>query len=626
MERGWRSREDRLKIGRVGTSLRFGDFELDLTAYQLRRAGHPVHLERRPMEALILLATRKGGLVSREELIERLWGPKVVIDFDTGLNTVVRKIRQALEDPADQPLFLETITGKGYRFIAAVEEVSEAAKPAAAQSSGRRAWVAATAVAVIVAVLIAAGLLLLRQAPAVRIAVLPFDNLSATREQDYLVDGLAEDTIASLGQIDPAHLEVIGPASTLAYKRGGKPLAEIGRELDVDYAVQGSLRVEGTRLRVTSTLIRVDDHVQLWTAAFDRELTSTLGLQRDLSAAIAQQVRIRISPERSAALVERQTADPAAYDLYLRGRHEWRRVTPAGNRAALQYYEQAIERDPNYALAWSGIAQTLGAAPMNSDVRPAAVVERARDAARRAVERAPDLGEAQLAWGYQHFWLDWHWDLAVTALRRAVELDPNNGFAHLELGHVLSQLGQQEEARLLVRRARELDPLFTMTYALSAQVAFQGRDFAEAQELARQTIAIDPQFWIGYMQLAQPLEQIGDLPGALAALDQAVKYAGGNFKPRAMRAYVLARMGRTEEAAAVLAELEASAGQQYVPPYMLALINAGLGREEEARQWLERGLAERDIHLGFLPVDPKWDAWRKQPWFVSLLERCQFAT
>jgi TolB-like protein/DNA-binding winged helix-turn-helix (wHTH) protein/Flp pilus assembly protein TadD len=610
----------------VGTALRFGDFELDLTAYQLRRAGRPVHLERRPMEALILLATRKGGLVSREELIERLWGTKVVIEFDTGLNTVVRKIRQALEDPAEQPLFLETVTGKGYRFIAPVEEIGTAATPSPARSVGRRTWVAAAAVVVVIAASITAGLTLLRPEPADRIAVLPFDNLSATHEQDYLADGLAEDTIASLGQIDPAHLEVIGTASTIAYKRGGKPLAEIGRELDVDYAVQGSLRAEGTQLRVTSTLIRVEDQVQLWTATFDRELTSTLGLQRDLSAAIAQQIRIRISPERSAALAERQTADPVAYDLYLRGRHEWRRVTPAGNHTALQYYDQAIQRDPNNALAWSGIAQTLGAAPMNSDVRPADIVDSARAAARRAVERAPDLSEAQVAWGYQHFWLDWHWNLAVKATRRAIELDANNAFAHLVLGHVLSQLGQQEEARLLVRRARELDPLFPMIYALSAQVAFQARDFAEAQELARQTIAMAPEFWVGYMQLGQVLEQLNDFPGALAALDQAAKYSDGNSKPLSLRAYVLARTGRSDEALAILADLEASAQQHYVPPYALALINTGLGREDETRRWLERAFEERDIHLGFLPVDPKWDVWRKQPWFVALVERCQFAT
>jgi TolB-like protein/Tfp pilus assembly protein PilF len=456
--------------------------------------------------------------------------------------------------------------------------------------------------------------------------VLPFDNLSATREHDYLAEGLAEDTIASLGQIDPAHLEVIGTASTIAYKRGGKPLAAIGEELQVDYAVQGTLRAEGTRLRVTSKLIRVEDQVQLWTAAFDRELTSTLGLQRDLSAAIAQQIRIRISPERSTALVERQTADPAAYDLYLRGRHEWRRITPSGNRAALQYYREAIQRDPNYALAWSGIAQTLGAAPINSEVRPADVAALARDAARRAVELAPDVSEVQVAWGYQHFWLDWHWNLSVRALRRAIELDPSNAFAHLVLGHVLSQLGQQEEARPLMRRARELDPLFTMTYALSAHVAFQARDFGEAEEMARQTIAMDPQFWVGYMQLAQPLEQLGDFSGALAALDQGIRYSGGNAKTRSLRGYVLARMGRGDEALTVLAELEANARQQYVPPYALALINAGLGREDEVRRWLERAFDERDIHLGFLPVDPKWDAWRKQPWFIALLERCQFAT
>jgi TolB-like protein/DNA-binding winged helix-turn-helix (wHTH) protein len=379
----------------VATTVRFQDFELDVAAYRLRRQGQLVHLERRPMEALILLVGKRGGLVTREELIERLWGSKVVIDFDTGLNTVVRKIRQALQDPAEQPVFLETVTGKGYRFVAPVEEVTAqqpSPAPAPRLSNARRLLAAGLAIA-IVAAFVGTALILPSRTPEprVRIAVLPFDNLSPTDEHDYLADGLAEDTIASLGQIDPAQLEVIGPASTFAYKRGGKPLAAIGQELGADYAVQGSLRAEGAQLRVNSTLIRVEDQVQLWTAAFDRELTSTLGLQRDLSAAIAQQVRIRVSRQRSAALADRQTSDPQAYDLYLRGRHEWRRLTPAGNRAALQYYEQAIRQDPNYALAWAGIAHTLGAAPINSDVQPSTVVEQARRAAKRALDHAPEL-------------------------------------------------------------------------------------------------------------------------------------------------------------------------------------------------------------------------------------------
>ena len=616
----------------LATILRFHDYELDLAAYQLRRQGRAVRLERRPMEALILLIGRRGNLVTREELIERLWGGKVVIDFETGLNTVIRKIRQALQDPAEQPLLLETVTGKGYRFVAPITEIDiprtqEAAQPVEARRTLRRPLVVTAAVVIAILVAVAATVLVKRQADSrVTIAVLPFDDLNPSHEYDYLADGLAEDTIASLGQFDPSRLEVIGPASTIAYQRGGKPLADIGRELGADYAVHGSLRTEGTRVRVTATLIRARDQVQLWTAAFDREITSTLGLQGDLSAAIAQQIRIRVSPERSAALASRQTSDALAYDLYLRGLHESRRLTLSGNEAALRFFQQALDRDPHYALAWAGTAFVLSAGPMNSDMQPSTVAERAEYAARQAVDDAPDLAEAQIASAYRYFWLDGHWNKALAGLRRAVELDPNNAMAHMMLGHVLSQLEQQVEARTEMRRARELDPLYPMTYALSAHVAFQARDFAEAQDLARQTIAIAPDFWLGYMQFGQALEQLDELPASLAALEQAIKYSDGNSKPRSLRAYVLARMGRNDEALAVLAEFEAMQTQRYVPPYTFALIYAGLDREEDVRRWLERALEERDVNLGFLPVDPKWDRWRKAPWFISLLQRCEFAS
>jgi len=275
----------------VPTTFRFGDFELDVAGYSLRRGGQQVRLERRPMDLLILLVQRRRELVSRNDIVERLWGPGVFVDADMGVNTAIRKIRQVLGDAPETPAFVETVSGKGYRFIAEVEAVH----PAAALSASR----------------------------AVTLAVLPFENLGGTPEHDYIADGFTEEATTALGQIDPEHLSVIGRTSVMGYKRTTKSLAEIGRELGATYVIEGSIRAEGQRWRVTSKLIRVRDQVQTWSASFDSEPSSMLEFQRELSKAIAEPIRLRVSPERLTALGRRQSRSPEGYDLCLRGRHLW---------------------------------------------------------------------------------------------------------------------------------------------------------------------------------------------------------------------------------------------------------------------------------------------------------------
>ena len=615
----------------------FHDFELDLGAHMLRQRGEAVRLERRPFDLLVLLVTRPGLLVPRDEIIARLWPGNVVIDFDTGLNTLVRKVRQALGDSPDNPVFIETVAGLGYRFIAPVSRVEAPAEtlprqPVAAvagtQPEGarpRRGAVIAV-VAVLVAAASALGIWRFANREPVRksIAVLPFENLTGNEELNYLAAGLAEETNASLAQVDLAHVRLIGRVSAQALASATKPLSEIGRELGVDYVVSGSLRAEESTIRVTSRLVRVKNNEQVWTASFDRELTSLLGLQRELSSTIAEQIRLRLSPEVAAAMARRQTQNPQAYDLYLQGRYQWSLLTAAGSRRALELYERAIAKDPGYALAWAGIAQVLSTAPITGDADPVFVFARAQDAVQRAVQYGADLTEVQYALGHFHLIMDWDWPAAENALRKAVAIDPNNAIAYLFLGHVRSQSGDQVEARELVRRARELDPLFSHTFALSAQVAFQARDYPLALDLAKQAVAINPEGWVGHLQLGQALAALGDDTGALAAFDKALFYSGGNSKAVSSRAFVLARSGRADEARAVIAALQAKAQERYVPPYAIALIHAGLSENEEALKWLERALDVRDVHLFFLPVDPRWDALRDDPRFQSLLRRSRF--
>ena len=572
-------------------TFRFGGFELDVAAYSLRRSGQSIRLERRPMDLLILLVERHRELVSRTEIVDRLWGDGVFVDVELGINTAIRKVRQVLGDATDTPTFIETVSGKGYRFVADVEIVG--APPAV-------------------------------DATALTLAVLPFENLGAARQDDYLADGFTEEATTALGQIDPEHLSVIGRTSVLSYKRTTKSLAEIGRELRATYLVEGSIRGEGSRWRVTVKLIRAIDQVQLWSASFDSEPSSILEFQRQLSTAIAEQIRLRLSPERLGALKRRQSKSLEAYDLYLRGRYLWNQLTLQTNRAAVEHYARATELDPEYSLAWAGMADLFAASPMTADVPPLEVWPRARDAAARAVASGPDIAESQTCRGMVSYWLDWDWGAAEAAYRKALVLDPSYPLAHRMLGVLLATDGRHEEARSCLRRARDLDPLQPMMYALSAHVALLARDHSAGLEFARHATVVGPAFWIGFFQLAWAYERLGEVESALEAVHRAEVSSGGNSKMISLRGYILAKAGRRDEAEQVLGTLETMSHERYVPPYAFALVHVGLGHNERALDWLQHAYNVRDVHLIWLPMDPKLDPLRNESQFVRLLARCGF--
>lgn len=574
-------------------SYEFGGFRIDGGRRTLLRNGAQVSLTPKVFDTLLQLVLHNGEVLDKDELMRAVW-PDTVVE-ENNLSQNISTLRRVLGERRGENRYISTVPGRGYRFAAAVVAAGADARPS-------------------------------RKKPALAtIAVLPFENLGAGPEREYLADGLTEETIIALGRVGADDLSVIGRTSVMRYKHTTRSLAEIGRELEVAYLLESSLRAEGGHLRIASKLIRVKDQVQIWSASYDSEPSSLLAFQRELSIALAEQVRLRLSPERLDVLARRYTRNAEAYDLYLHGRYFWNQLTATTTRRAVEYYARATDLDPDYALAWSGLADAYSSSPVHGDAPPFLVWPRTREAVKRAFDAEPNLAESQTSLGFLKFWLDWDWPEAEAAYRRAVALDPGYALAHRMLGIVLSHMGRYEEALPAMARARELDPFYAMHHALSAQVAFAGRDYHAAVEFARQAVVVDPEFWIGQWQLAQVYAQVGENELALETLKKAGQLSGGNTKTIALRGYLFARMERVQEANEVLRTLEAIARERYVPPYMIALVHAGLGHHEAAVEWLERAYEARDVHLIFLPIDPKWDSFRNGARFTSLLRKCGFA-
>lgn len=573
-----------------GEAYRFGDFRLEADRRVLTCHDEAAPLPPKAFDTLLALVRRAGSVVDKDALMQAVW-PDQYVD-ENNLSQCVAALRRALQDRRGLNRYIETVQGRGFRFVAPVERV--APLPAAVPQR-------------------------------TRIAVLPFANLTGDAEREYVVDGLTEETIAALGQVDPGRLAVLSRTTMMGYKGAPGALARVGRELRADYAVDGSLRADAGRVRVTATLVRVRDQVQLWSASFDSEPASMLGFQQELAATIARQVRVQLEPRRVAAMAYRQPVASDALDSYLRGRHFWHQLTPPTTRRALELFRRATELDPDYALAWSGICDALCSRPITGDAPALEMLAPAQQAAARALQSRPDLAEAQASVGFLNFWLAWDWPAAEAAFRRSIELDPSYPFPHRMLGLLYSHLRRKDDALPLMRRCRELDPMLPVHHALSAQAAFACREFELGVQLARQALAIDPDFWIGHFQLAQGSIELGELDVARAAVAAAEAHSGGNSKTVALRGFLQAREGRERDARATIDELAARATTAFVPPWSLGLVHAGLGDWNAAADCVERALEVRDVHLMFIQVDPKWEAGLAHPRIAAAIARCGFA-
>lgn len=569
----------------------FAGFELDRGACELRRQGKTVPLERIPFELLSLLLKHRGRVVSRDEIVERIWGKDVFLETEHSVNTAIRKVRVALGDDPAAPRFVRTVPGRGYRFVGAVRETSVESRAAAASARKGRAMM----------------------------VVLPFENLSGDPAQEYFSDGLTEETISNLGQMASERLGIISRTSAMAYKGTRKSIAEIGRELRVDYALEGSVRREGERVRISAQLIRASDQTHMWAENYDRELKDVLGVQTELGHAIAEQVHVRLAPRRRAAPVEAKSTNSAAYDAYLRGRfHSWKRTRPNIERA-IEYYRQAAALEPRLAAAHAGLADCYAILPITSDYRPREAFPEAEEAAKRALKIDPGSAEAHCALASIRFWYSWDWRGSEEHSRQAIGRNANYALAHLFYGHMLSNTGRHERALAEIDLARQLDPFSPIINTLCAEFRFHAGRHDEILPIIARSLEIDPHFWVTHVVAAKVYQSLGCWEEALEAAQKASEFSAGNTEPMALTGYTYALMGERANAERVLEELESLSAQKFVPRYHLATIYAGLGSLDLALDCLERAYEERDVHMVFLKVEPKWDVLRDHARFQTII-------
>jgi len=628
--------------------VRFGTYEVALHSGELRKAGVKIRVQQQPMKLLEILLERPGKVVTREELRGRIWANESFGDFDQAVNIAIAKLRSALGDSAENPRYIETLPKRGYRFIAEVTVVDTDVPTKSPEStagdrrgterghqlqdaeltvtSKLRLWPTRRVIAVLTLVLslliLAVWLFHSRGHPPTGIrslAVLPLDNLSGDPTQDYFADGMTDELITDLAQIRA--LRVISRTSVMGYKGVRKSLPEIARELNVDAVVEGTVLRSGDEVRITAQLIQAPADKHLWAESYEGNLRDTLALQKEVARNIAEQIRIEVTPREQAALKSVKAIDPEAYEAYLKGRYFWDKRTADGLKKAVDYFNQAIVKDPNYAAAYSGLADTYALLGdwQYAVMTPKEAMPRAKAAAIKALELDDSLGEAHASLAFCLDGFDWNFEAADREFRRAIELSPNYATGHHWYSWHLALLGRNSEAIAEMTKAENLDPLSLIINADLAELFLIAHFPDEATEQSRKTIEMDPNFAFGHNQLAQVYLQKHMFPEAIAELEKAIQISGGSptFTANLARAY--AATNKKVEALGLLNDLKRSSAPGNAYAAEIAMIYAALGDKDQAMVWLEKGYEER-FNPGVL-LRPGFDPLRSDPRFQELIRR-----
>lgn len=615
--------------------VRFGAFQLDLRTAELRRDQTSIKLQPQPAKILVLLVSRAGELVTREELAEQVWGAETFVDFEQGLNFAIRQIRAALEDERGHPQFVETVPKKGYRFIAPVENGFEKSQEVSAPEapidrayesrsgatqrpkwSGWQLLIASVALFVIflVGFFERQRVFQTNQSQSVQsLAVLPFRNLSGDPEQEYFSDGMTDQLITDLAKA--GRLKVISHTSVETYKTAKSPLPQIARELGVDAIIEGTVIRSGDRIRITAQLIDARSDRHLWAESYERPVEDVIALQSQVAQQIVMHVGISLTATDRERLAKMSTIDPAANEAYLKGKYYWNQLSCSGYTKALDYFQQAVSKDPHYASAYFGLADTyFNLADMRCWPQDDAFAK-SKAAALKAVELDPESADAHAELGELAFYREWDWRTTEKEFNRALDLDPNNAGAHASYSIYLVSMGRQEEGLAEIRKAHELDPISQITNMMFTYVFYLAHQYDQCIDQANKALELHPDSTGTYHWLAQCYEQKGMPQEAIAA-------------------YLRATSGLTDEVPRLRAGYDKGGLPGYweefrqwmkrnrpLDPVQEALICSRAGEKERALTLL--GLAHRQHSDGlqFLNVEPAYDGIRDDPRFKKLVAR-----
>jgi TolB-like protein/DNA-binding winged helix-turn-helix (wHTH) protein/Flp pilus assembly protein TadD len=616
--------------------VRFGQFEFDLETGELRRRGLVIKLAGQPLQILAILLEQPGQVITREQIQKKLWPADTFVEFEQSLNAAVKRLREALGESADNPRFLETVPRRGYRFIAPVEKQShtpklqrlEIAIPEPRRPDRRRAVLlgVGSILGVLSVLLIALNVKSLRsrlqrENPPVRIhslAVLPLENLSHDPGQEYFADGITAELITDLGKLDGPR--VVSRTSIMQYKGTKKPLVEIVRELNVDAIVEGTVLRSDGRIRITAQLVTALPERHLWAETYERDLHDILALQGEVAQDVAEQVRVKIQQHIHSPRIHE--VNPDAYEAYLRGRYYWNKFTEAGLWKAIQYFEQAIDKQPDFARAYSGIADSYYRLVYTvGPLAPAEGFPKAKAAAVQALQIDDSIAEAHSSLANIRLYYDWNLPSADREARRATELDSNYAEGHHTYSHCLVAEGRMQEAFVETRRALALDPV---DLAINNHLAWNylfARDYATSAEISRKTLEMDPNFAIGHWYLGLAYEFQGAISAAMAEYKKAAFLSKRRPPHLAGVARAYALEGKRAEALKIVRELENESTRRYVPAYDIAHIYAALGDNDECLHWLEKGFNERSSNMIYLGLDRRFDALHADQRFQRLIQR-----
>jgi TolB-like protein/DNA-binding winged helix-turn-helix (wHTH) protein/Tfp pilus assembly protein PilF len=608
------------------------------------------------MKLLELLLERPGEVVTREELRSRVWPNESFGDFDQAVNIAIAKLRSALGDSAENPRYIETLPKRGYRFIAEVSVVEADTRPTKPVSVAedvpgpepeteqvdqlrairlatitpvvpkRRFWPTREVIAVLAPVLILGTLAVWLFRPhgdasvgIGSLVVLPLENLSGDASQDYFADGMTDELITDLAQISA--LRVISRTSAMVYKGARKPLPQIARELNVDAVVEGTVLRAGDQVRITAQLIQAPDDKHLWAESYEGNVRDTLALQNKVARAIAEQIRINLNPHEQAALKNARVLNPEAYESYLKGRYFWNKRTANGLKVALAYFNQAIEEDPKYAQAYSGLADTYALLGdwQYAVMTPKEALPKAKAAAMKALELDDSLSEAHNSLAFCLEGFDWDFGSAEKEFLRAIELNPGYATAHHWYSWHLSLLGRNAEAIAEMRKAENLDPLSLIINADLAELLLIAHLPDESIQQSRKTLEMDANFALAHNQMGQGYLEKHMFGEAIAEIQKAIQLSGGSptFTANLARAY--AASGQKAAAMEQLNDLKKRSASGDPHSSEIAIIYAALGNSDQAMTWLDKSYEQR-FNPGIL-LRPGFDPLRSDSRFQDLVRR-----